>query len=242
MKVSNLMVLIVEDELPARKLISKNINSRTEFSVIHSAKNGKEALEKLSHNSYDLMLCDIHLPDMSGFEILSKLNKPVNVIFCTAFDKYAIRAFHIGAIDYLLKPFSIDRFNKAIDQFISKTTLSESTEISIDAICFTFSFNKIYYIVAYEDILYIEANANKTIVHTVEESLQSSFTLKETEQLINDQSLLRLHKRYILNLHHITDISRKSNGKYDVLINNNPENKIPIGEQYTQTFKKHFET
>jgi YesN/AraC family two-component response regulator len=117
-------VFIAEDEYPARKLLTDFIANRPELKLNGIAKNGKEALQMLaSHSSseepvYDLLLFDIHLPIISGIEVLEKIEKIPYIIFITAYSQYALRAFEIGAIDFILKPFEFKRFNQAIDKFL----------------------------------------------------------------------------------------------------------------------------
>jgi two-component system LytT family response regulator len=106
MKKNTYNILIVEDEIPARDLMINLVLSRSELHLRGIAKNGEEALEKLQKESYDLVFLDIHLPVFSGIEILESLDKFPEIIFTTAFDNYAITAFDLNAVDYLIKPFT----------------------------------------------------------------------------------------------------------------------------------------
>ena len=112
-------VFIAEDEQPARDLLLDYIFKREELKVEGWSKDGEETYNKLCEKEYDLTFLDINMPKMSGIEVLEKLKNPPYVIFTTAYDEYAIKAFEFGAIDYLLKPFSQERFNSAVDKAIS---------------------------------------------------------------------------------------------------------------------------
>lgn len=112
-------VIMAEDELPARTLLTGFVKTRPELILQAVAKNGEEAVQSLSSAIYDLLLLDINLPVFSGIEVLEKITQIPYVIFTTAYSHYAVKAFEIGAIDYLHKPFSLERFNRAIDRFLS---------------------------------------------------------------------------------------------------------------------------
>ncbi len=118
-EIKTFSVIIAEDELPARKLLEKFVNSHPELTLAKTVTNGRDALKVLSEDSFDLLLLDINLPVMSGIEVLENLNRIPYVIFTTAYNEYAVQAFDIGAVDYLLKPIFQKRFNKAVDRFIT---------------------------------------------------------------------------------------------------------------------------
>ncbi len=112
-------VIIAEDELPARKLLEKFVDNHPNLLLARTVNNGQDALETLEAETFDLLLLDINLPVMSGIEILEQLETTPYVIFTTANEEYAVKAFDIGAIDYLLKPFTQKRFNKAVERYIT---------------------------------------------------------------------------------------------------------------------------
>jgi DNA-binding LytR/AlgR family response regulator len=118
-KKNHFSVFIAEDEQPARDYLLSLVLKRKELKVEGWAKDGKEALQKLSADNYDLLFLDINLPVISGIEILEKIKNPPYVIFTTAYASHAVKAFDIGAIDYLLKPFSETRFNTAVEKAVA---------------------------------------------------------------------------------------------------------------------------
>jgi DNA-binding LytR/AlgR family response regulator len=117
-KKEQISVFIAEDEQPARDYLLNLVLKRKELKVEGWAKDGKETLQKLTSANYDLLFLDINLPVISGLEILEKIKNPPYVIFTTAYASHAVKAFDIGAIDYLLKPFSENRFNNAVEKAI----------------------------------------------------------------------------------------------------------------------------
>ncbi len=117
-KKDHFSVFIAEDEQPARDYLINLVLKRKELKVGGWAKDGEETLHKLTDDNFDLLFLDINLPVISGIELLAKIKKPPFVIFTTAYSDHALKAFDIGAIDYLLKPFSENRFNSAVEKAV----------------------------------------------------------------------------------------------------------------------------
>src|SRR5215216_5864420 len=107
-------VLVVDDEEPARRLLVEYLRAHPRWSVIGQAKNGLEAVKLTQEHQPDLLLLDVQMPKIDGFEVLALIPPETAVVFTTAFDEYAVRAFEVHAVDYLLKPFSADRFSQAL--------------------------------------------------------------------------------------------------------------------------------
>lgn len=114
-----LTVFIVEDNFQTLSKLKDYVEKHPQLSLIGSAVNGSEAVQFLKNKECDLLLLDVHLPDISGIEVLESLEVIPEVIFITAYDSYAVKAFELGALDYLLKPFTYDRFNKSIERVTS---------------------------------------------------------------------------------------------------------------------------
>ena len=107
-------VLVVDDEEPARRLLAEYLRAHPTWRIVAEAKNGLEALQLTKEQKPDLLLLDIQMPKLDGFEVLGLLPPEIAVIFTTAFDEYAVRAFEVHAVDYLLKPFSAERLAQAL--------------------------------------------------------------------------------------------------------------------------------
>ncbi len=116
MTVSSLRAIVVDDEMLARQVLIEHLNARGDVEIIAQCANGFEAVKAITELQPDLVLLDIQMPKLDGFEVLELVGKPVPVIFVTAYDEFAVRAFEIHAIDYLLKPFSEERINEAIER------------------------------------------------------------------------------------------------------------------------------
>ena len=111
-----LRVVVVDDEMLARQVLKEHLLARRDLEIVAECANGFEAVKAITELQPDLVLLDIQMPKLDGFEVLELVGRPVPVIFVTAYDEFAVRAFEIHAIDYLLKPFSAERINEAIDR------------------------------------------------------------------------------------------------------------------------------
>lgn len=182
METENFSVLIVEDMLDARELMSTYVERRPELILKGTARNGEDALKLLETDEFDLVLLDIHLPLLSGIEIMERLKNPPYIIFTTAYDNYAIKAFDLGAIDYLLKPIEEERFNTAIDRFIQFSKNNEPLHAGTEEVAISFRENRRVCLVPFEDIIYCSAHGKHCIIHTEEKDFDASMMLKEVEK------------------------------------------------------------
>jgi two-component system LytT family response regulator len=113
---SNLRVIIVDDEALARQVLREHLTARGDVEIIAECANGFEAVKAISELQPDLILLDVQMPKLDGFEVLELVGRSVPVVFCTAYDEFAVRAFEVHAVDYLLKPFSEERVGQAIER------------------------------------------------------------------------------------------------------------------------------
>ena len=121
-------ILIVDDEEPARRLLAEYLQAHPRWSVAGQAKNGLEAVKLVQAQTPDLLLLDVQMPKIDGFEVLGLIPPEVAVVFTTAFDEYAVRAFEVHAVDYLLKPFTAERFGQALAR--AETRLGERRAVA----------------------------------------------------------------------------------------------------------------
>ena len=177
---------------------------------------GFEGLKAIQQHQPDLIFLDIQMPKITGFEMLELIEQPPSVIFTTAFDEYAIKAFEAHAIDYLLKPFDQDRFDKAITKW--KEQKPNSTEKSTQDLLETASLSpsqsqrivvkngsKIKIIPAH-DVLYLEAADDYVKIHTPEGYFLKNKTMTHFEQSLDGEQFVRTHRSYIVNVQQITRI------------------------------------
>lgn len=214
-------VIIIEDQAPAQRLLKTYISKYDELSLELTTNDPVEALTYLKKNAdIDIIFLDIHLPKLSGLELLELLPSYKYVILTTAFDKYAISGFNYNVVDYLLKPFPFERFSQAIDKVIKLENgqfnqKSNQILVKIDGYMTKIDSGKIIYIKSDGDYTFVYFRDSRKIV---------SLLLKFWEQELSPQNFTRIHKSYIVNLAEIDKIS------YTTVHINSME--LPIGRVY----------
>ncbi len=218
-------VFIVEDEKESLDYLRSIIdNTCDNFNVVGNAASVTEAVDKINDTKPDLVFMDIGLPDGTGFDILEKLDyKDFWLVFVTAYDNFALKAFKVNAIDYLLKPINIEEFKNAMEKVKSMSSLSKETvKISnllnyiksperINQILVNTSDN--LYVLNLHDILYLKSESNYTKFFTADlnEEIIVSRTLKDYEEILKDHNFIRTHNSYLVNLSWIAKIIKKEN-------------------------------
>lgn len=209
--------LIVDDEPLAREVLESYIGDLPSLKLIASCNDAVEALSWLKQEPIDLLFLDINMPKLSGINFYKSLSKKPKVIFTTAYTDYAVEGFELEAIDYLLKPFSFDRFIKAVN----KVQL-DSVESSVDFIML--KADKKNHKINFDQIIYFESIGDYVKVHIEEgKTLIISETLRKLEEIL-PPSFLRVHKSYIIALKHL-EYLEGNQAKIG-------ETKIPIGQSY----------
>lgn len=192
-------VLIVEDEPLAREIMENYVQNTPNLELEASVGSALEAFSFLANQKIDLVLLDINLPDMSGMRLIQNLKQVPAIIFTTAYPNYALESYELNAIDYLLKPISIERFNVAIQKYMSKDAQVSSNEIPAKGM-FVRSEGKwvnieipnIQMVEALKDYIRVYVGSERIIIHS---------TLKNFgDQLKPYQEFIRIHKSYLINL------------------------------------------
>ncbi len=209
-------VIIIDDEPLARSIVNEYLQKHPELELVAECGDGFEGVKAIQKYQPELIFLDIQMPKINGFEMLELIEQPPNVIFTTAFDEYAIKAFEAHAIDYLLKPFNQDRFDKAIAKWQeqqhtstpSKTedlleTASQSPAQSHRVVVKNGSKIKI---IPVHDIFYLEAADDYVKIHTHEGYFLKNKTMNHFEQVLDGQQFVRSHRSYIVNVQQITRI------------------------------------
>ncbi len=233
----NISVFIAEDEQPARELLIEYLLGRSELKLEGMAQTGQEALEKLSQKDYDLLFLDINLPVFSGIEVLEKLDRYPYLIFTTAYDKYAIKAFEIGVIDYLLKPFSRERFNQAVDKAILAIRENRGNLKGLHEIGLAIKENENHYIIPFDDVVYISSHSRHVVVHTEEKDFESATLLKNIESRLPENKFIRIHKQYVVNVKYISHFQYLIGGQYEIYLKDGDETALPVGRKFTTLLK-----
>lgn len=224
--------LVVDDEPIARNIIEAYCKHLPYLHVVASCGNALEAKMILQKEKIEILFLDINMPVMDGLSFLKTLKNPPQIIFTTAYKEYALDAFDLAACDYLLKPFSLERFVIAVDKAVEKlrgVAFTAPDNSGAENYMFIRTDGKIYKIL-FDDILYGEANGNYTKIVMKESMIMPAMTFSSFEELLPKSVFLRVHRSFIINKSKIGHIEGNR-----VFINNT---EIPIGTNYKDEFMK----
>ncbi|MET0461662.1 MAG: LytTR family DNA-binding domain-containing protein [Chitinophagaceae bacterium] len=225
--------LIIDDEPLARQEMQAMISIIPDMHVAGTFSNAPAAMDFLQHNKVDLIFLDIEMPLISGLELAAQIPKEILTIFTTAYSQYAAKSYELDAIDYLLKPISKDRLEKAIRKAILyKNMLSGDTEKTLiegntDSFLLIKADRK-FHRINFEDILYIEGLKDYVVIYTRRHKLITAMNLRTIHQRIPQQVFLRVSKSYLVNQMHIESFDH-----HTIYIG---ETEIPLGEVYKKEF------
>ncbi len=222
--------IIIEDQIPAQETLKGYIKQVPTLNLLDAYISPLEAMESLNSSTVDLLFLDVHLPKLSGIELLKTLQKPPQTILTTAFSEYAIDGFELDVVDYLLKPFSFNRFLKSISK-VEKKGLKNKSWFNHD---FLFVRNKGQLKkVAISEIQYIEARGDFSIIYTMGNREIANISLQKILSLLGCE-FVRAHKSYIVNIDKIEKII----GNH-ILIKTK---QIPIGRTFKEQFMQRIKT
>lgn len=226
--------VIADDEPIARDIIQSYCAHLPFLEIVASAGNALEAKAILAKEIVDILFLDINMPVMSGISFIRTLKNPPQVIFTTAYKEFAVEAFDLAACDYLLKPFSLERFIVAVDKAVDRLqgkpgAVQENIASTSQDSIFIRTDGKIYKILQ-NDLLYAEASGNYTKIVTANNIFMPGMTFSGTEELLPKQMFVRVHRSFIINKNKISHIegNRVYIGKTE----------IPIGSNYKEGFLK----
>jgi DNA-binding LytR/AlgR family response regulator len=225
--------IAVDDEPLALEVIQNYAEKIPSLTIIKQCDSAMEASEELAKGHYDLLILDIQMPQISGIEFVKSLTHPPNVIFTTAYSDFAVEGFDLNAVDYLLKPFTFDRFLKAIqkvNQRVSETTTtnqSESDSSGGQPFIYVKADKKLTK-VKFDDIYYIEGLKDYVIIKRENDRIVTLQTMKGLEEKLPSNLFMRVHRSYIIALDKIEAVVGNS-----VEIRIGGEKKmVPIGKNY----------
>lgn len=240
----DIRILIVDDEQPARKKIKTFLEKEENIDAIFDATNGVEAVRLIDEKEPDLVFLDIQMPGMNGFEVIETVgveNMPA-VVFVTAYDQYAINAFEVQAVDYLLKPFDEERFRKSFHRAL-KQMRSDSVHLAaiqglLDEIRKEKKYlEKImvnvghrYFFIPTCDIAYISAEEKYVRLHTEKDTYLVRDTMHRMEERLDPSKFTRIHRSVIVNVEYIEEMQPWSHGDYIVILKNGE--RLTISRRY----------
>ena len=251
--------IIVDDEKPAREELAFLLKAFPEINLIGQGKNGLDAVNLIKEHSPDLVFLDVQMPGLDGFGVLKKLVerklKVPHIVFATAFDHYAVQAFDVNAVDYVLKPFDKARISKAIQRArreietqVSPTERLEQLVNQLGAAKQPTSPSKILVrsqqrllLVDAEDLIFasIEGGLISVVAKDVEGS-SNYRTLEELFDALESESFWRPHRSYLVNIHHIKEVVPWFKSSFMLKMNDKKQSDIPVSRQQTKRLRELF--
>ncbi len=211
-----LNILIVDDEFFARKDLTNRLYNYNENYIVHQSDSVDSAIDILKKEKIDLIFLDIQLMGETGFDLLKRIKIKADVIFITAYEEYALRAFEVNAVDYLLKPVSIKRFNLAMERIIKKQKPDIAGELTYSDQLIEKNFDG-FRLIKLKNILYISAEGDYTRICCVEENDMLLYrTMKCWEHMLPQKYFRRIHRSTIINTEYIEKFHKTENSKYSV--------------------------
>ena len=228
--------MIIEDQPPAQRVLKKYIDDIGNIELKATFADALQAMDFLKTQPIELIFLDIHLPKISGIDFLKALAHKPHVILTTAFSDYALESYEYDVVDYLLKPFSFERFVQAVSKVPPKKSELVKSENQIenspspDVIFIKSGYEHIKIDVA--DIRFIQSDADYTEIHTVEKKYLSQEPLRYWEEHLDPKKFVRIHKSYILNISKIQKIIGNQ-------VRLDEKTNLPIGRAYKEGFMQH---
>lgn len=232
--------LIIDDEEASRFLIRQYLADFPDITIAGECRNGLEAVRDINAMQPDLVFLDIQMPAMNGFRVLEEITHIPLIIFTTAYDQFALQAFEMNALDYLLKPYTRERFSKAMER-IHKNDLSQNLHFLADTQTLNYpkrilveKGNRLRSIAA-DEIIYLKAEKDYTQIHTHDQSYLSSQGIGIIEKRLDPEKFIRIHRSHIVNILHIREVYRDISKMFLVMENGT---ELSIGRNYTDNLKK----
>ena len=228
--------IIIEDEELGRELIKNYLKDQENIEVVMECENGFEGIKAIQDLKPDLAFLDIQMPKLNGFEMLEILDEKPEIIFTTAYNQYAIQAFELNAVDYLLKPFSKERLLDALEKATTRINSSQPQtgkinkliqqplEDTIERVVVK-SNNKIH-VIPVEKIRYLEAQDDYVMIYTTEGKHLKQATMKFFEEHLNPKDFMRVHRSYIIRLDQVVQLEPYGKDSYVAKLKDGPAVKI----------------
>ncbi|MCG5104937.1 LytR/AlgR family response regulator transcription factor [Oceanobacillus alkalisoli] len=240
--------MIAEDEAMARKELMYLLQHEDDIIMSPHAETGEELIEQYQLHQPDVIFLDVEMPGMSGVEAAKYITKdevkqPL-FIFTTAYDEYAMDAFDIEAIDYLLKPYEESHFKRALKRLRkalhSKELDKSASEPQVMTDKLLIDDGERMVVLSPESIYYAVPHKKQIEIHTLDKVIKSKLTLRELETKLNDESFFRTHRSYLVNLNHILEITPWFNGTSNVTLKDRKQTKIPVSRSASKILIKKF--
>ncbi len=231
--------LIVDDEPLARDRVKSFLKKIPDVNLVGEAGDGTSAIELIETQQPDLVVLDVQMPGLDGFGVLRSLKDPPHVIFATAYDEYAIKAFEVEALDYLLKPFSQARLAEAVARVRQKIADGRARS-DAEAISRAVEPRRVYatqipvhtarkiLVLPVKEILWFAVESRLVYAHVDGRSYMTNFTLRELEDRLDPQVFFRAHKSRLVNLEQVKEITRWFGGRYRLIMRDSQSSQVEL--------------
>ena len=223
--------ILIDDEPLASSVLQEYLSQYPQFEIAAICQDGFQGLKAIQEHQPDLIFLDVQMPKITGFEMLELLEEPPAVIFTTAFDQYALKAFDAMAVDYLLKPFSTDRFAKAIDKYLQ--TRSEDNFSSEELKNLAEKSNRLVVrvkndikVIPTREVSFFEAEDDYIAIHCPSGKYLKKMTMKSLEEALDPRNFVRVHRSFMVNLGEVSKIEPYERDNYLVLLRSGA--KVPV--------------
>lgn len=237
---TKIKIIIIDDESLARQVSRNYLSRHNNIEIVAECSNGFDAIKKINELKPDIILLDIQMPKLTGFEMIELIENPPVIIFTTAYDHFAIKAFEVSAVDYLLKPFSEERFDQAINKAIKLLDDKFKQDDSIRSIIAEHdkkieTLERIVIkdggkinIIPVNEIRRIEAQDDYVMIYSEQGKFLKQKTMKYFEDHLDETQFVRIHRSHIINLFYLQHLEQQENDSYKIILKNGQD--LPVSK------------
>ncbi|WP_448548276.1 LytR/AlgR family response regulator transcription factor [Thalassotalea fusca] len=242
MESKTLTAYILDDEAMAISKLSHQLSQINNIDIVGNSQEPLSAIHEVNKINPDVIFLDINMSELNGFDVLSSLPTHTLVVFTTAYSEYAIKAFDKDAVDYLLKPFDTERLKQAVEKVHQKLSTSQKTPITNtthEPHLVSKQGDRIF-ILKTDDIYYLKSTASGVCAYTFDRAYPVNYSLEQLEDLLDPALFIRLHRSYMINIHHIKEIQRWFGGKLMLIMNDENKSELNSSRDGAKKIKQFF--
>jgi len=245
---NRILAIIIEDEEPARNLLKAYLQSHDEIELVAECENGFDGVKAIAEYRPDLIFLDIQMPKLTGFEMLELLDEYPEIIFTTAYDEFALRAFELNAVDYLMKPFSKARFDNALEKVFSRLKNKSQQNTTVEKLkeqvqetsgpqerFFVKTGSRID-VIPVEDIIHVEAQDDYVELHTTKGRFLKKETMNRLELQLPPEKFIRVHRSHIIRVDQMEKLEKYGKESYMVILKNG--DKVLVSKNRIKSLKE----
>ena len=245
---NKIFAIIIEDEQPARDLLKAYLQSHDEIELVAECENGFEGIKAITEYRPDLIFLDIQMPKLTGFEMLELLEEYPEIIFTTAYDEFALRAFEMNAVDYLMKPFSKTRFDQALEKVFNRLKTKSHSNHALEKLkeqvqesagpqerFFVKTGNRID-VIPVDEIRHVEAQDDYVEFHTTKGRFLKKETMTQLEKQLPPEQFLRVHRSHIIRLDQREKLEKYGKESYMVILKDGT--KVQVSKSRIKSLKE----